>query len=156
MFMVRPRGQTERGIKRERTLRTATDLVYKDSQLRGEGGGDAVEKDKRRLGERRAEGEEAGVRGQRKGCSRMRQDLITPYNVLFCGCLAYTPVPVCRLGNTVNTPMALFLLLLLSCLLSHSLLSIFSSLTFVPLALVLVVVVVVVVAQVWVVCVYVP
>lgn len=24
----------------------------------------------------------------------MRQDLITPYNVLFCGCLAYTPVPV--------------------------------------------------------------
>jgi len=38
----------------------------------------------------------------------MRQDLITPYNVLFCGCLAYTPVPVCRLGNTANTPMALF------------------------------------------------
>lgn len=30
MFVVRPRGQTERGIKRERTLRTATDLVYKD------------------------------------------------------------------------------------------------------------------------------
>lgn len=29
----------------------------------------------------------------------MRQDLITPYNVLFCGCLAYTPLPVRRLGN---------------------------------------------------------
>lgn len=69
------------------------------------------------------------VRRQRQGCSRMRQDLITPYNVLFCGCLAYTPVPVCRLGNTVNTPMALLLLLLLLlCLLSHFLLSIFSSL----------------------------
>lgn len=39
MFVVRPRGQTERGIKRERTLRTATDLVYKDPQPRGEGGG---------------------------------------------------------------------------------------------------------------------
>lgn len=39
MFVVRPRGQTERGIKRERTLRTATDLVYKDPQLREEGGG---------------------------------------------------------------------------------------------------------------------
>lgn len=79
---------------------------------------------------REEEGEEAVVRRQRQGCSRMRQDLITPYNVLFCGCLAYTPVPVCRLGNTVNTPMALpppssHLLL---CLLSHSLLSIFSSL----------------------------
>lgn len=112
-----------------------------------------VEKDKRRLSEREEEEEkEAVVRRQRQGCSRMRQDLITPYNVLFCGCLAYTPVPVCRLANTVNTPMALFLLHLL-CLLSHSLLSIFSSLLqFVPLALVLVVVVV----QVWVVCVYVP
>lgn len=33
-FVVRPRGQTERGIKRERTLRTATDLVYKDPQPR--------------------------------------------------------------------------------------------------------------------------
>lgn len=42
MFVVRPRGQTARGIKRERTLRTATDLVYKDPQLREEGGGDAV------------------------------------------------------------------------------------------------------------------
>lgn len=67
-------------------------------------------------------------RRQRQGCSRMRQDLITPYNVLFCGCLAYTPVPVCRLRNTVNTPMVLLLfLLLLLCLLSHSLFSIFSS-----------------------------
>lgn len=42
MFVVRPRGQTERGIKRERTLRTATDLVYKDPQLRGGDGGGAV------------------------------------------------------------------------------------------------------------------
>lgn len=65
---------------------------------------------------REEKGVEAAERGQRQGCSRMRQDLITPYNVLFCGCLAYTPVPVCRLGNTVNTPMALFLLL--PCLLS--------------------------------------
>lgn len=56
MFVVRPREQTERGIKRERTLRTATDLVYKDSQLRREGGGAAVEKDKRRSGERREGG----------------------------------------------------------------------------------------------------
>lgn len=30
MFVDRPRGQAERGIKRERTLRTTTDLVYKD------------------------------------------------------------------------------------------------------------------------------
>lgn len=50
----------------------------------------------------------------------MRQDLITPYNVLFCGCLAYTPVPVCRLGNTVNTPMALFCPLLSPLFLSFS------------------------------------
>lgn len=52
MFVVRPRGQTERGIKRERTLRTATDLVYKDPQLRRERveGTLLVEKDKRRLG----------------------------------------------------------------------------------------------------------
>lgn len=67
MFVVRPRGQTERGIKRERTLRTATDLVYKDPQLRGEGGGMLlVEKDKRRLDERgrggRGGGEEAEAR----------------------------------------------------------------------------------------------
>lgn len=150
MFVVRPRGQTERGIKRERTLRTATDLVYKDPQLRGEGGGGAVEKDKRRLGERREEGEEAVVRRQRQGCSRMKQDLITPYNVLFCGCLAYTPVPVCRLGNTVNTPMALFLLRASPLALILS--SLFVFLIFVPLALLLVVLVV----QVWVVCVYVP
>jgi len=68
-----------------------------------------VEKDKRRLDERGG-----GGRRQRQGCSRMRQDLITPYNVLFCGCLAYTPIPVCRLENTVNTPMALLFLLLLS------------------------------------------
>lgn len=86
-----------------------------------------VEKDKRRLSERGGGERDAVVRRQRQGCSRMRQDLITPYNVLFCGCLAYTPVPVCRLGNTVNTPIALSLLL--SCLLSHSLLSIFSSLS---------------------------
>lgn len=151
MFVVRPREQTERGIKRERTLRTATDLVYKDSQLRREGGGAAVEKDKRRSGERReGGGEEAVVRRQRKGCSRMRQDLITPYNVLFCGCLAYTPVPVCRLGNTVNTPMALFLLL-------QGLLSlILSSLSFRLLRSSLSRPVPVVVVQVWVVCVYVP
>lgn len=32
-----------------------------------------------------------GEEKRRQGCSRMRQDLITPYNVLFCGCLAYTP-----------------------------------------------------------------
>lgn len=111
-----------------------------------------VEKDKRRLSERGKREKEAVVRRQRQGCSRMRQDLITPYNVLFCGCLAYTPVPVCRLGNTVNTPMVLFLLLLEVSSLSFSPLYLFISLTFVPLAFVLVVVVV----QVWVVCVYVP
>lgn len=32
----------------------------------------------------------------------MRQDLITPYNVLFCGCLAYTLV-LCLLRDTVNS-----------------------------------------------------
>lgn len=53
---------------------------------------------------------------RRQGCSRMRQDLITPYNVLFCECLAYTPVPVHRFRNTVNTPLTLFFFSVLSVL----------------------------------------
>ena len=40
----RPRGQAERGIKRERTLRTGTDLVYKDPPRRSRGGGEESER----------------------------------------------------------------------------------------------------------------
>lgn len=67
-FVVRPRGQTKRGIKRERTLRTATDLVYKDPQPRARReGAPLVEKDKRRLGGRTVGGRERGQGGEGGG-----------------------------------------------------------------------------------------
>lgn len=42
--MDRPRGQAERGIKRERTLRTSADLVYKDPLRRSKRKGGEGEK----------------------------------------------------------------------------------------------------------------
>lgn len=40
---------------------------------------------------------------KRERNSRMRQDLITPYNVLFCGCLAYTPDSCMCSSDIANT-----------------------------------------------------
>lgn len=66
MSVVRPRGQTERSIKREKTLRTPQILCIRirSCEERVEGSL-LVEKDKRRLGERgggRGGGEEAEAR----------------------------------------------------------------------------------------------
>lgn len=112
-------GRPERGgIKRERTLRTTGDLVYKDPHREDEKERYKGENDKR---ENRWEDRErvcvCGKGRRRQGCSRMKQDLITPYNVLLCGCLAYTPVPVCRLmehrEHTIDPLLPPLLLLLL-------------------------------------------